>query len=244
MLLSELSKTISFGEPRPPETLGGDITRACIGLLDGRDRRFAKVLSDERIFENVSAALTAYLEKIEAAHPDEVIRTVVVRIHDYLEQLGIGLMSCRVELLSHERGGVLRLSDEEKSPIVGVIPEVSKHDAQPAVAFSPVENGGEELTALTDDLCLRGYLPGERPPPFEVMLLPVQQGNRVLVPQKAAIGVRLSLINKARLPALNFRRNVVPLICDDLRIKSNIHPGQVYFCRYLTKKAVREALGL
>lgn len=92
--MADLSETISFAEPRPPEELGGDITRACIDLLDQREPRcFAKVLSDGRIFENVSAAPTQYLEKLEAAHPDEVMRAVSVTVNDYLAQLGIGLMS-------------------------------------------------------------------------------------------------------------------------------------------------------
>lgn len=240
---SELSETIPLREPRPPEELGGDIARTCIDLLDGRDRRFSKVLTDGSILQDVSIALTRYLEQLESTHPNEVIRAVSVTVNDYLKELGIGLMSCRVEPLNRDMDSML-LRDEWQYPTIGVIPETSELGSHPKIACFQVKNGGEELTAVTTDLCLRGYLPGENPLVQEITLQPVRQGTRILIPSKATIGVRVSLVDETRLNASGFSHNVFPITRDDLRIERNIHPGQVYFCRYLTREAVREALGL
>lgn len=250
-----LSETISFREPRPPEELGGDITRKCIELLERRDIRFAKVLTGGRIFENVSTALARYLERLEEAHPDEVVQAVSVMLHDDLMQLGIGRMRCHVESLN---GGdePLRLADETKSPTVVVIPE-GDEGYQPIVACSRVDSGGEELEALTENLCLRGYLPGDNPRGREVALQPVKRGDKVLVPQNTTLGVRIPIHNEARTSASGFYLSSLRITRDELRDsrfpgqtgaaerKPDFHePGQVYLCRYLTKEAVRQALGL
>lgn len=241
-----LSETISFSEPRPPEELSGEITRTCISLLNGRDPRFAKVLSDGRIFEHVSTALTQYLESIEGTHPDEVLRAVRVTVNDYLKELGIGLMSCRVEPLNRDNDPML-LSDETKSPTVGVIPELDGEDRyKPIVACFKVDIGGEELEALTENLCLRGYLHGDNPRGREVALQPVRRGDKVLVPQNTTLGVRIPIHDEARTSASGFHLSSLRITHDDLRDHNgDLHePGQIYLCRYLTKEAVRKALGL
>lgn len=242
--MPELSETIQRGDLEIEE-LSGKLTKTCIGLLDGRDRRFAEVLSNGRIFESVSAALTRYLERIEEAHPSEVMQAVGVTINDYLERFGIGLMSCRVEPLNADRDSMI-LRDEKEYPTIGVLPEDTGSRLSAKIATFQVENGGEELTALTDNLCLRGYLPGEQPPRFEISILPVQKGASILIPQKAAVGVRVPFVERERLFKSGFFRNVRSLIRDNLRIEKDINPGpgQVYFCRYLTRQAVAEALGL
>lgn len=244
--MSGLSETISFREPRPPEEVGGDITRKCIELLDRTDTRFSKVLTDGRIFEHVSTALAQYFDKIENAHPDEVVKAVSVTVNDYLEQLGIGLMSCRVEPLNRDND-TMRLLDETKSPTVGVVPE-GDEGYKPIVACFKVDSGGEELEALTENLCLRGYLPGDNPRGKEVALQPVKRGDRVLVPQNTTLGVRIPIHDEARTSASGFHLSSLRITRDELRDHNGYRdfhePGQVYFCRYLTKEAVRKALGL
>lgn len=242
--MSGLSETISFREPRPAEELGGDITRKCIELLERRDTRFAKVLTGGKIFENVSTALTRYLERLAEAHPDEVVQAVSVTVNDYLEQLGIGLMSCRVEPLN-SGDEAMHLADETKSPTVGVIP-AGDEGYKPIVACFKVDMGGEELEALTENLCLRGYLPGDNPRRREVALQPVKRGDKVLVPQNTTLGVRIPIHDEARTSASGFHLSSLRITRDELRDHNGDldEPGQVYLCRYLTKEAVRKALGL
>ena len=245
----QATETIYFREPRPPEELGADITRTCVSLLEQRDRSFAKVITDGRIFEYVSTALTEYLEKLEAAHPNEVVRAVRVTVNDYFEKLGIGLMSCGVEPLNAaDSEESLKLPDEAKSPTIGVIPEIiDEYKKPPRVCAFEVDQGGEELTPLTENLCIRGYIPGEYPRHNELGLQPIPRGHTVLVPQKSGIGCRIKLFDDEKLFLSEFRDRVVPITYDEHRSKympERSEPGQVYFCRYLTKEAVRQALGL
>lgn len=232
--------TIRFAHQREGWDIGEEVTKTSIELLTeaGPDQRFAKVLTDGRIFESTNKALADYFGRITKAHPNQVIRAVRVSLNDYFKRLGIGVMSCSVEPMN-SGDDVLKLTDELKSPTVVVIPENAERGTAPLVVGFPVDEGWEELTALTRNLCLRAYSPGEPAGYQQVPLRPLEQC--IVVPQGRCVAVRVPLYNSALLAASRFDRNVLPLTTDEDALgkrRVDLEPGQVYLCRYLTREAV------
>lgn len=157
------------------------------------DPRFHEVLTVHR--DRAAARVQMYLEDLKLNAPQSVIRAVRIHLKDYLQELGIGLMSLGIEAVGKQsrqrKERTLLLPDESKPPMLEFTPEaIVKEFGARLVKFVQTE-GGEEVEALTD-LLARGYLDGEDIA-IEYAIAPLKKGTKVLVPPNSAIGLRMGV---------------------------------------------------
>lgn len=199
-------------------------------------RGFGRPLDDKETFR-AAATLNGYFSEM----PKEVkscIAEVRLSLNDYEKKFGIGLVSVNIEMQDEDENLWLPVG-ELKPPTLGVVKSQLSQNTQVLAGFK-VDEGAEQITVLSEKLHARGFLPGENiPETLQAPPYPWNRGQTVTVPQNTMVGLHVPVTNAERF----FRLSEIPfrLICD---VACKNRPKQVYFCRYLTRKAARKVLGL
>lgn len=258
------SELIEFKDGQYTNQTRAEQITECIGRQMGAvDKRFGDVVGQKEIRTNVVAALVDYFN---GTFRDQVgldvwaVEAVRVSLNNYLESLGIGLMSSEVAPLDRSpnrayaagqgfTGGIQDWDDiskiedgmsERKPPTIGVIPRRFPEDSDLArVVGFKVDDGGEEITVLSDQLAARSYAPGENLDPRGGLW---KKNDRVLIPQGSTIGLSVDYVDERKLKDSGLPQ--LPRYAvesSDGVIKRT--QGGVYFCRYLSREAAMKALG-
>lgn len=181
------------------------------------------------------------------------ISAVELTPNDYIERLGIGLVSVKVGV-KDLAGRDLRFEDESADPTIGVIPanmespekpEIRGEPASHVLACFPVTEGAEKLIVLSDELHARGFLPGERMDVDQAIAPWSCEGRPTIVPQSCVVGVRVPFLSKKRADeaGLKYLGVITPEeMMAQFHRELGPASGEVYMCRYLTQAAVLEAM--
>lgn len=198
-----------------------------------------KPLDDKETFRAALDALDRYVSEM-SEEVRSLIANVRLTLNNYVEKLGIGLVSVNIEMEDLDGNAWLPAKDR-KPPTVRVVQPQHREGEMQVLAGFKVDKGAEQIMVLSSALHARGFLPGEDIPQTTLgFLSPWLQGRTVTVPQNAMVGLHVPVVDLKK-----FQKSEVPytLIYDGAEVDRS-PTKQVYFCRYLTRDAARKVLGL
>lgn len=228
------------------DKLGEHVARQISGFIGRKARKFGMPLHDTETLQAASECLDGYFRDVRGEHlPPEarnIISSIRLTLNKYYNSLGIDLVSVNVEVRDENCNPVFAVEGKEwRAPTLGVVG--TRPDSQKAVQIAgvgfKVESGAEQLHVLSEQMRARGFGIGERMPEScasQALLCPHpwERGDEVIIPAGAMVALDTPIADPKK-----FREQKLPYYDDAWT--SNLPQG-IYFCRYLTEKAVMDVL--
>ena len=227
------------------DKLGDHVARQISGFIGRKARRFGMPLHDTDTLQEASKCLDEFFGEVcgDGLTPDmrRVIYSVRLTLNKYYKSLGINLVSVNIEPRDKEDKPMLVDGKDLKAPTLGIVGTRlnSQQSVNMAEVGFKVERGAEQLHILSEQMHARGFGIGERMPEShgnQALLCPHpwERGDKVIIPAGAMVALDIPIADHKK-----FREQKLPYYDDVLTLNQS---QGIYFCRYLTEKAVMDVL--
>lgn len=240
MAIEKPQTDISFWKGARLQVKAFQALRQSAILMANNNDKFQKGIDYVNLMHGLDD-MDLYLEQIQDEQK-KIINKIQLTLNNYEQSLGIGLMSTIVNPLDADGNSILS-QDELKNPTIGVRPNLNSKDRK-IVGF-PIEDGGEELTALSPILSASEYNLGELDANKKFPLQNLNQQEPILVPAGKVIGMPFDITDMEKLIASGLPFGEIEQFSDLTKAKldkKSLNTQQAYLCRYLTNKAVERVL--
>lgn len=242
----EAEVTLGYGSPPSYETEEGTkkldlVADAVDGLFAHADELHRDQLPKSISFANHNLAGESNnklygLEEFFREYSEELMSRVIgirLRLNDYVEGLGLGIVSVSVEPFNDMGGNIILPEADSKPPTIGNVLPPMELRAQVLACFKIDEGNAEQVDMEGGKIYGRTYAFNERPSPYSTDREPDQLPDEgaIIVTEGSHIGISVPVLKpgkfeRTRLPYQEVGKHV---IMDD--------KSQLYICRNLTAAA-------